>query len=98
MTYSISIKPGAERDITAAAAYYESKRDGLGAEFLQALDLELRSIQSFPSSRQQTILNFRVGSTKRFPFYVFYRIEPETVSIFAVLHESREYRRVLRYR
>ena len=98
MNYSLSVRPGAQRDIGAAVAYYESKRDGLGVEFLRALDAEFESIQSFPSARPKSILNLRVGSTKRFPFYVFYRIEEENISVFAVIHESRQFRRILRNR
>ena len=48
MSYSILIKPEAERDLQNAYLFYEEQRIGLGLEFLFATEAEIKRIQKNP--------------------------------------------------
>jgi toxin ParE1/3/4 len=95
---SLIVKPHAQDDIINASAFYETRKPGLGREFITALDDEFAAILQFPASRPVFFRDFRVGLTKRFPFRIFYMFENNSVTVFAVLHQSREFRRVLHTR
>ncbi len=50
MTPAIVIQPAAETEITQAFRWYEDKSEGLGSEFMRALDATLSAIQRNPTS------------------------------------------------
>jgi len=95
---SLVIKPHAQDDIITASLFYESHKSGLGREFITALDNEFQAILQFPESRVVFFRDFRLGLPKRFPFRIFYRIENKSVDVYAVLHQSREFRKLLKSR
>jgi len=82
--------PEFEKDLTAAAIYYEQQRRELGAEFLdeaeQAIEVVHVGAQRWP---------VRVGGVRRclvarFPYVVRHRLTPagDTVQFLSVLHGS----------
>lgn len=48
MIYELLIRPEAESDMLEAYAWYEDRRPGLGAQFLQAAESCLERIQRYP--------------------------------------------------
>lgn len=87
--YKLIIKPLAELDATEAAKWYNNKRDGLGDEFLLALDAKINNLQRNPTSFQLIYKNIRRALTERFPYGIFYIIENETIYILAIISTSR---------
>ncbi|NLE95459.1 MAG: type II toxin-antitoxin system RelE/ParE family toxin [Dehalococcoidia bacterium] len=80
----------AEDDIAAAFEWYESKSAGLGAEFVQAVDVALASLLDFPESCEIFYRDTRRCLMGRFPFEIFYRIENGLLVIVACMHAARD--------
>ena len=89
MTQRYLLRPRAENDIQSIHEWYESQRSGLGEEFLVSLRERLEMIQKFPESHPILYRNVRRAIVSRFPYFVFYVVQPTRVAILAVLHHSR---------
>ncbi|MCY3625819.1 MAG: type II toxin-antitoxin system RelE/ParE family toxin [Candidatus Dadabacteria bacterium] len=89
MSYEIRFHEEAEMDLADSALWYEFQRSGLGDEFLEELLLTIRSVQQHPFGFPIVHRGVRRALIKRFPFGIFYRVEPEFIVIFAVMHASR---------
>ena len=66
--YSLIVKPFAEEDAVKAAIWYNEKSDGLGNEFLLALDAKINEIQRNPNHFQVVYKNIRRALTSGFPY------------------------------
>jgi len=80
----IQILPGAEQDLIDGFHFYELQRAGLGRYFFDTLASDIDSLEFFYGIHPMVFGQYRLLS-KRFPFAVYYRIENETVRIYAVL-------------
>jgi plasmid stabilization system protein ParE len=78
------------RDLAGAYGWYESQRAGLGEEFLGAVGASFDSIREFPEMFARVHGEVRRAVVSRFPFAVFYRVEPKRVVVLAVLHMARD--------
>jgi plasmid stabilization system protein ParE len=87
--HSLIIKPFAELDATDAFDWYADKREGLGDEFLLALDAAFNAIQRNPYHYQIVYKNVRRALTARFPYGLFFIIEDSIVYVLAIQHTSR---------
>jgi hypothetical protein len=72
MTRRLIVRPDAEVELTAAAAWYEEKREGLGEQFVAAVDAALSAIEGSPETwpywkREHP---YRKYVVRRFPFIV----------------------------
>ena len=83
----------AEFDADDAAAFYESRELGLGAEFVEELDKTVLRILEQPYAGSPGPRNTRRFFTHRFPYSVVYRISRDEVLIVAVQHHSQNPRR-----
>lgn len=79
----------AEEEITEAAIFYESKSQGLGAEFLDDIQRAINRVCTHPESGQKYKNNFRRYLLRKFPFSLIYNIEQDHILILAVTHHSR---------
>jgi len=80
----------AERDIEAAAFWYEKQREGLGVEFVLELDAVLERVETAPRQFPEIEARVRRALLRRFPYAVYFGIEEGSVGVFAVLHQSRD--------
>ncbi len=87
--YKVIIKPFAELDATDVAKWYNDKRDGLGDEFLLALDAKINEIRRNPNYHQAIYKKIRRALTDRFPYGIFFIIEKDIIYILAIIHSSR---------
>jgi len=78
------------RDLAAGFAYYEGKTEGLGGKFLAAVDSAFDAIERYPEMFARVHGEVRRAILSRFPYAVFYRVEPKRVVVIAVLHTTRE--------
>jgi len=83
------VAPEAESDIVAAYDWYEGRRAGLGEEFLSSVDACLESIRRRPELYRVVHEAYRRSLIRRFPYAVFYEQSESAVTIYAVLHTSR---------
>lgn len=78
------------RDLAGAYGWYEDQRAGLGEEFLGAVDASFNAIREFPEMFAQVHGEVRRAVVSRFPYAVFYRVEPKRVVVLAVLNMARD--------
>lgn len=87
----ITFHPEAEQEVDSAAAYYESRREGLGGEFRAEVErvtgLIEKNPQLFPP---HTTPGIRKCVLRRFPYTLFYLELEEAVSVLAMAHQKRK--------
>lgn len=89
MSRRLLVRPEAETDLSAAFVWYESRRSKLGDEFLAEVEDCFARIAELPESFPQLHGRYRRALMRRFPYKIFYVIEPEFISVVAVLHGAR---------
>lgn len=89
MTYELLVRPEAESDMLEAHAWYEDKKPGLGAQFLQSIESGLEAIRRYPLACAKVEGEVRRVLLKRFPYGIFYVVDGERISILACLHAKR---------
>ncbi len=91
MTRSIRLLPEADAEFAEAAAYYEARREGLGAAFVHSVDRTITEIIDAPGAGSlcQPGRSFRQRVVRKFPFVVIYTVTTSEIEITAVMHTSR---------
>lgn len=87
--HRLIIKPSAVLDATEAANWYNDKREGLGSEFLLALDAKINAIRRNPKLFQVVYKNIQRALTERFPYGIFFIVVDEIIYVLAIQHSSR---------
>ena len=87
--YKLIIKPFAEEDAKDAANWYNEKREGLGNEFLLALEAALNAIQRNPNLYQVVYKGLKRALTVRFPYGIFFTVDEDVIYVLAIVHTSR---------
>jgi plasmid stabilization system protein ParE len=90
MAAKLVIAPEVEQDLAEASAWYESRRAGLGEDFLSCVDACIAAILRVPEMQAVVHKQYRRVLVRRFPYAVFYEYETRTVTIYAVFHASRD--------
>jgi plasmid stabilization system protein ParE len=72
MAPELVLAPEAELDITEAYVWYESRRVGLGAEFLNAVDASMERIRRQPAIYARVHEEYRRALIRRFPYAIFF--------------------------
>jgi plasmid stabilization system protein ParE len=80
----------AEREIEAAADYYEKQEAGLGLSFVLELERAIRFILQFPKAWSPISKRARRCVLRRFPYNVIYSEQQDTVTIVTVVHQRRD--------
>ena len=89
MSLPIRVKPGAANDLAEAVAWYDAEQSGLGDEFLNAVDDTLRRVARHPLLYRECRPGVRLAALKRFPYLVFFILDPEEIAVLAFLHSRR---------
>lgn len=76
-----------------AYVWYESKKPGLGEEFLEAVDDVIATAVEHPMRYRVVVLDIRQALVRRFPYRVLYRILGDEVVVVACFHARRDPRR-----
>ena len=90
MAAELILAPEAEQDIADAYAWYENLRIGLGEEFLSSVEACLETIRRTPDMYGFVHESYRRGLVRRFPFAVFYEYTKGRVTVYGLLHTSRD--------
>jgi len=85
----VIIRPEAESDIEDAYQWYESKRKGLGENFLLCIEEALSRASRNPAIYSVVYKEVRRVLIHRFPFGVFFIVGEASISVIAVLHARR---------
>lgn len=90
MSYQVVLKLEAHQDIFEAMIWYESKREGLAAEFYAEIEKVKNTLSLNPDIFEIKYKNkIRWIQTERFPYIVVYVINGNVVVILAVVSTYR---------
>lgn len=89
MTLFVRLREEADRDLAAAATWYEHQRVGLGHEFLDEALSSFRRIAEQPTRYPVLYRDMRRALMTRFPFGIYFCVEHSQIVVVAVLHGSR---------
>lgn len=81
--------PEAHAEMIAQAQYYENKSEGLGSDFLDAVEETVRKVVSSPKSGAIERANIRKRLVSGFPFTILYEAQSDRIYIAAVMHQHR---------
>lgn len=81
----VRILDAAQNDLKSGYRFYESQEHGVGSYFLDSLFADIDSLMFFGGIHQIVNGGFYRMLAKRFPFAVYYRVEQETILVYAVL-------------
>jgi plasmid stabilization system protein ParE len=90
MAVELIVAPEVELDLTEAYAWYESRRVGLGEEFLSAVDASMERIRREPATYARVHEEYRRALIRRFPYAIFFESAETTVTVYALFHTSRD--------
>lgn len=80
----------AQDEIRQAALFYENSREGLGQEFLNAVESAFDHIQHHPTVWRILKGRFRRYLLHRFPYGVIYAVDGQVIYVAAVMHLKRK--------
>lgn len=90
MTVSLILTEKAEDELDDAYHWYEEQEPGLGKEFVRCIDAKIASINRHPLHHPIVQNdNVRRAIVNRFPFSIYFEIEEELITVFAILHQRR---------
>lgn len=90
MISEVLLRPEAEADIGEVYQWYEAQAEGLGEEFLRALDACLAAVQRTPTAYSQIHQDVRRALLRKFPYGLFYLIEADRIIVLACFHARRD--------
>ena len=85
----LGFHPDARAEMEESAVWYESRKPGLGDEFLLEVQSRLARIVNQPERWREVEVGVRSCPLSRFPFAIIFRIRAETVQIIAIKHHRR---------
>ena len=89
MTLGLIVRPAAERDIKDAYTWYEEQMPGLGTQFISSVDEAMFLIAREPEIFTKVHRSLRRALIHRFPYGIFYTVEPGDIVVHAVMHTAR---------
>jgi toxin ParE1/3/4 len=89
MIHPLIIRPEAEEDMAEGRDWYERHQQGLGTEFLTAIEEVFDRIRDTPKLYTPEYKSVRRVGLNRFPYVVYYRIVVEGIEVITVQHASR---------
>lgn len=90
MRYTLTVRPEAESDMGEQFKAYESKRFGLGHDFLLCVEEALDKLARNPLIYRKFHKELRRIPVRRFPCRVMYIVKGQKVVITAVFHVRKD--------
>ncbi|MFH0925324.1 MAG: type II toxin-antitoxin system RelE/ParE family toxin [bacterium] len=81
----IRILDSANQDLMDGYWFYEKQAEGIGAYFLDTLFSDIDSLKLYAGIHPIHFSKYHRLLSTRFPFAIYYRIENDTVLIYAVI-------------
>jgi toxin ParE1/3/4 len=94
LTRPVLLRRAAELDLVAIEDWYETQRQGLGAEFREAVDDMIARIAENPRVYPELYRESRRAVLRRFPYVLWYRLSGNTVVVLACVHGKRDPRSI----
>jgi toxin ParE2 len=80
----------AERELQEAAEFYHHQSPSLGDRLIRDFLTLVERLGYFPESGPKLSRRLRVARLKDFPYNIVYQIEPYSIVVVAVAHQSRK--------
>lgn len=90
---SLFLRAAAKADLRDAFAWYEVRSTGLGFEFLRAARAARALVERNPAQFTVVLDDIRPAHLRRFPFALYYVLDPERVVVIACAHGRQHPRR-----
>ena len=90
MIYEARFRKAARLEYDAAASWYESKRRGLGRDFVDAVDKSMGAIREAPNRYRVILGDVRCVYVGHFPYSIYFRVRSNCIIVLAVFHVRRE--------
>lgn len=91
MSFPVIVRPRAEANLEEARRWYDERRAGLGAEWVNAVRSMVGTLGDDPERYPLYYRGFRRALLRRFPYKLFYRFEKDRVVVFRILHAKRDH-------
>ncbi len=85
----VLLEAAARFEMWTAAQFYDDCREGLGLEFLDAVDEAIVKIKLHPFIGSSMSQRFRRIFLHRFPYALIYSVEDDVALVAAVMHLKR---------
>ena len=85
----IKYHPKALAEAFRAANYYDRQRTGLGSEFFDEVDKTAGQLLADPLRSRTDEDGVRSWRLRRFPFRIYYAVDPNRIRVLAVAHLRR---------
>lgn len=89
---NVSFTRAAEADLVAAIQWYEDQREGLGVRFAERVDEAVAVIAANPLTFPKVIGDARRIGLRKFPYNLWYRVEPDESIVIGCIHAKRDAR------
>jgi len=89
MARDLIIRSKAEAELTDSFNWYENQVSGLGSDYLNTVEAALAGIQRNPTAYPIIRGEIRRCLVRRFPYAIFYLMEPTKIIVLAVFHIRR---------
>ena len=90
VTRQILVRPEAEAEVQQGFDWYEEQSEGLGLEFLRAIEACLSGVMRNPFGYTVVkVPNVRRAVVRRFPYALFYLVDDEAIVVIAVFNVKR---------
>lgn len=86
----LSVGRRAEEEAQRAAQHYEGESPGLGIAFLEIVEQSLNDILENPFRFPLVFQDVRRALLKRFPYGIFFRVQPHRIRVTAIMHLARD--------
>ena len=87
------VRPAARVEVAEAFRWYEGRTAGLGHEYLRAVRVAFAALECTPELGAIALDDVRRLPLARFPYVIYYVVEPDGLSVLAVIHGRRHPRR-----
>jgi plasmid stabilization system protein ParE len=89
VTRRLTLRQEARSDLADAASWYEDQRPGLGSDFVAEARQLLQQVADRPAQFRAVGKDVRRAQLRRFPYIIYFLVDPEEVLILAVVHKRR---------
>ena len=90
MSRSLVLRRAARREFDDAIDWYDQQQSGLGEEFESEVQRSLETILNMPMMFAIVHRDLREAWVRRFPYGIYYRVEPGRIVVVAIVHTSRD--------
>ncbi len=90
MSLPLVLMPEARAEFDQAFDWYESKKAGLGLDFVDRVQHVFDRISASPEMYATVRQDVRKARVAQFPYSVYYRIEQAEILVVSVFHGKRE--------